>query len=244
MIWPAEPCPRKFLFERDTFAFANELLWEYRIDAATGTTTTVRNAPTPDYAHRCFVLVRSARQFLYHARFEPAQAALAAPAYRPLIRQVVTRDPRRPSAEGQKVVIPGYDCLRSFSQAQAPLLKAACGGAWQSYVLRSHWRMILPISRPHQARTARQLLAAFKEKPDPIVHLVRFPQLTINHGITLIEAAKSASGLRFTAYDPNVPTHPSELLYEEAEQTFYFPRNHYWAGGRVDVIEIYRGWFY
>ena len=26
--------------------------------------------PKPDYAHRCFVLARAARQFLYHARFD------------------------------------------------------------------------------------------------------------------------------------------------------------------------------
>lgn len=244
MIWPAAPLPRRFLFERDTFAFANELHWQYHMDAATGETRTVRREPPPGYAHRCFVLVRSARQFLYHARFEPNRPAVAAPEFRRLIREVVSRSPRRPSPEAQRVVIPGYDCLRSFSREQEALLKAECGGAWQSYVLRSHWRMVFPISRPHQARTAQQLLAAFQEKPDPIVHLVRFPQLTINHGILLFEAIRNGPSLRFTAYDPNVPARPTELVYEEAQQTFSFPRNHYWAGGRVDVVEIYRGWPY
>jgi hypothetical protein len=38
---------RRFLFERDTFTFANELYWEYRIDPVTGATTTFTNDPPP-----------------------------------------------------------------------------------------------------------------------------------------------------------------------------------------------------
>jgi hypothetical protein len=238
------PLPRRFDFERDTFAFANNLLWEYRLDPATGAMTTVRNDPTPAYAHRCFVLVRSARQFFYHARFEPSMPRADAASYRRLIRSVVARSPRRPSPEAQRIPIPGYDCLRSFSGEQEELLKAECGGAWQSYVLRSHWRMVFPISRPHQARMAQTLTSAFRQKPDPIVHLVRFPQLTINHGITLFDLEEKGPIIRFRAYDPNSPARPSELLYDRTQQTFFFPQNHYWAGGRVDVIEVYRGWLY
>jgi hypothetical protein len=62
--------PRRFDFESDTFTFANELIWEYRFDSATGKTTFTQRTPKPDYAHRCFVLTAAARQFLYHARFE------------------------------------------------------------------------------------------------------------------------------------------------------------------------------
>jgi hypothetical protein len=52
---------RRFEFERDTFAFPNELVWEYHFDEATGTTGAARRVPAPDYVHRCFVLVRAAR---------------------------------------------------------------------------------------------------------------------------------------------------------------------------------------
>jgi hypothetical protein len=236
--------PRRFVFERDTFAFANELVWEYRFDAATGRTTTVRNDPPPTYAHRCFVVARSARQFLYHARFDAALPAPDDPQCRRLIRDVLSRSPRLASVPGNEVIIPGYDGLRAFSQAQERLLKAECGGAWQSYFLRSHWRMVFPISRRHQDRTARQLVAAFPARIAPIVHLVRFPQLTINHGIVLFDWSETPTGLRFLAYDPNIPARPAELIYDRAMRTFIFPRNHYWPGGRVDVIETYCGWFY
>ncbi len=246
----ADACPallprtRPFLFERDTFAFANELIWQYRLDPVTGAMTTCRTQPPPAYAHRCFVMVRSARQFLYHARFEPGQPPTNVETYRRRIRDVVSRSPRRASPETERVIIPGCASLRSFSQAQEALLKAECGGAWQSYVLRSHWRMVFPVSRRHQERTARQLVEAFRENPAPIVHIFRFPHITINHGLALFGFVETACGIQFQAYDPNIPDHPVELIYQSADRTFYFPRTHYWSGGRLNVIEVYRGWLY
>ena len=234
--------PRRFEFERDSFAFANELVWEYRFDAETGRTTFSRRLPKPDYTHRCFVLTRAARQFLFHARFEASLPAVREEVYRQRIREVVSRNPRVPCAPRQAVVFPGYATLREFSQAHESLLKAECGGAWRSYVLRSHWRMILPISRSHQAQTAGRLLHEIERGAAPIVHLVLFPKLTINHGMILFDAIQSPEGNGFLAYDPNDPAKPSRLLFDQPTRTFSLPANHYWAGGRLDVIEIYRGW--
>ena len=240
---PAEPA-RPFDFERDTFSFANELVWEYRLDPAAGSMVTLKNNPPPQYAHRCFVMVRSARQFFYHARFEGHLPPVAADSYRRLIRQVVGRSPRQPGREPDKIVIPGYDGLRAFSRAEEALVKAECGGAWQSYALRSHWRMVFPISRRHQKNVSARLLESFGQRAIPIVHLVRFPQLTINHGMVLFGHRETEAEILFAAYDPNQPGQPTQLTYRRAEQTFHLPRNHYWAGGRVDVIEVFRGWIY
>jgi hypothetical protein len=238
------PALRPFSFARDTFAYANELIWQYRFDPRTGATTTFRTEPPPSYAHHCFVMVRSARQFFYHARFQADWPKADAAACRRLVRDIVSRSPRWPSPEAEKVAIPGYDCLRSFSQGQEAALKLACGGAWESYVMRSHWRMIFPITRRHQAQMARQLVESFARRVAPIVHLVRFPQLTINHGIVLLDRRATESAIHFTAYDPNIPAHPVELTYHRAERTFSFPRNHYWSGGRLNVIEVFRNWLY
>ena len=62
MTSPAAQRTLHFQFERDTFAFANELVWEYRFEPGTGAVTTFRNNPPPGYSHRCFVMVRSVRQ--------------------------------------------------------------------------------------------------------------------------------------------------------------------------------------
>jgi hypothetical protein len=235
--------PRRFEFALDSFAFANELHWAYDFDPATSKTRFSRRVPAPAYAHRCFVLARTARQFLYHAQFDAAQPSTRDENYRLLIREVISRNPRKPCASGECVVIPGFASLREFSAARERLLKEECGGAWRSYVLRSHWRMVFPISRAHQARTATALEAAIRRGDSPIIHLVRFPQLSINHGMVLFGASATTTGLDFEAYDPNDPEKPTTVSYDPAHRTFSLPPNRYWAGGRLDVIEIYRGWF-
>jgi hypothetical protein len=234
-----------FRFEQDTFAFAHELVWQYRFDPATGAMTVSRSDPPPAYYHRCFVMARSARQFFHQARFEPGLPEAGAEEYRRLIRQVVARNPRRGSAAPEeRVVVPGYDGLRAFSRAREPLLKAECGGAWQSYFLRSHWRMVFPVWGRHQEQTAQRLARLLGEGGVPIVHLFRFPRITINHGLVLFAVAESEREIQFEAYDPNIPAHPVKLTYDRARREFRFPPACYWGGGAVSVMEIFRGGLY
>jgi hypothetical protein len=234
---------RPFEFARDTFAFANELLWEYQSDPATGKTTVRRRQPRPNYVLRCFVLTRAARQFHYHARFDAGQKTAGDKTCLHLIHEVISRNPRTPCPVERQIVIPGYAGLREFSRACEPLLKAGCGGAWRSYFLRSHWRMILPITRAHQTRTAAQLFAALKQGISPIVHLVKFPSLTINHGMVVFDGVETGRGFEFQAYDPNDPKQPAQLTFDRTSQTFFLPANLYWMGGSLNIIEIYSRWF-
>jgi hypothetical protein len=234
---------RRLDFDRDTFAFANELVWEYHFDEATGATTTRRRVPPPDYALRCFVLVRAVRQFLYHARFDPGADAASDDVYRRLVRTVLARDPRRPSEPAERLVIPGFAGLREMSVAREALLKSACGGAWRSYVQRSHWHIVVPVSRRHQHRTARELLEAIRHDGAPIVHLLRFPSLAINHAMVIFDGARTADGAEFVAYDPNQPGRPARLVYDHGRRTFSLPANRYWPGGDLNLFEIFRRWY-
>jgi hypothetical protein len=234
---------RRFDFERDTFAFPNELVWEYHFDAATGQTRAARREPAPRYALRCFVLVRAARQLFYHARFDPGEAAADDVTYRRLIRAALVRPPRRPSPPGMRVVIPGYAGLRDLSAAREAVVKAACGGAWRSYVQRSHWRIVVPVSCRHQHRTADELLDAIEDHRAPLVHLLRFPSLAINHGMVVFEGARTSEGAEFLAYDPNDPERPARLTYDRRRRTFSLPANRYWRGGPLNVFEIFRRWY-
>jgi hypothetical protein len=238
------PACRRFEFERDTFAFANELVCEYVFDPAGGRGRMVLRRPRPNYTLRCFVLVRAARRFLYHAEFHPEVAPAGEREYRHAIREVVRRSPREPSAAGRRVVFPGHASLRAFSGDHEALLKAECGGAWRSYVLRSHWRMVFPITRRHQQETALRLVTSLEQGVPPVVHLVRFPQLTINHGMLVYGVEPGPRGMRFRAYDPNDPAGPTTLTFDEGTRTFTLPANRYWSGGRLDVIEICRNWWF
>jgi hypothetical protein len=234
---------RRFDFQHDTLAYANELVWEYRFNDH-GKWTSSPREPEPHYTHHCFVVARSARQFFHHARFEPDQPKADTETYRRLIRKVVSASPRKATPERRRIIIPGYANLRHFSQAHGALLKAECGGAWQSYFQRGHWRMIFPFSRGHQERTSRELIEAVRFNRLPAVHLVCFPSLKINHAALLFDAAETDKQIRFATYDPNAPEKPTVLTYDRGSRTFSLPTNFYFPGGRVDVYEIYRGCLY
>ena len=234
---------RQFDFQRDTFAFANELVWEYGYDDQ-GHWVSHPRQPPPSYSHHCFVVARSACQFFAHARFDPSLPQTNAATYRALIDRVIARSPDCELPADQRIVIPGYADLRSFSAAHPEWLERECGGAWHSYVQRGHWRMIMPFNRGHQARMAAQLLKEVSAERPAVVHVVRFPQLTINHAVVLYAAKETPDAIQFATYDPNKPDHPAQLTYDRATRTFTFPANDYFQGGRVDVYQVYHGWWY
>jgi hypothetical protein len=234
---------RPFDFQSDTISYPNDLVWEYHYDAE-GKWVHNPREPRPDYTHHCFVVARSARQFFQNAVFDPTRPIVDDATYRRLIRRVVAVDPADPLPEARRIVFPGYANLREFSEARARLLKEECGGAWHSYVQRGHWRMIFPFSRDNQVQVAAECVADLKENRPPLVHVVRFPQLTINHAVLLYAAKETDKEILFTTYDPNKPEHPAMLTFDRATRTFSFPFNDYWPGGRLDVYEIYRSWKY
>ena len=234
---------RVFDFDTDTFAYTNELVWAYEYDA-NGKWTTRQREPKPTYAQHCFVVARSALQFLNNTRFAPELPIADEKTYRRLVRKVVATNLRRTLAEEDKIVIPGYANLRQFSEAQETLLKEESGGAWQSYFQRGHWRMIFPFSRRHQQEAAEELLQKAHQGRPAVLHVVRFPDLTINHAVLLYGAEESENGIIFSIYDPNRPSDPAFLNYDKVQRTFYLPANLYFKGGEVDVYEIYRGLCY
>jgi hypothetical protein len=231
-----------FDFYADTFSYPNELVWEYRFDPQTGQTTTRKNDPPPQYAHHCFVVVRSARQFFLHGRWMPERKRVVPGEYIQIIREVTRRSPIHPSPSERRIEIPGFANLREFSAVHANLLRQNCGGAWQSYVQRGNWRMVVPFSRGGQSQLAAQLQRGLSEGRLPIAHVATFPSLTINHAVMLLGSSESGGKIEFECYDPNICEAPITLIFDRAQRRFIFPRTHYFQGGPVNVYEIYRGW--
>lgn len=229
---------RAYDFERDSFSFVNEVLWKLP-----SLTFAVVDPPAPalsGYHHRCFVIARSSRQFFLHARFDPRLPPATDVIYRQLIGQVVSRDPRGDLPDARPVVIPGYVDLREFSQDKESLLKAGIGSALDSYFQRGNWRMVLPFTRRHQQRVSVQVLRMLQASRPAVVHVVRFPLITINHAVLLYDAVETPAEIRFTTYDPNNSEEPLVLTYNRATRTFAFPATNYFWGGPVNVYEVYR----
>lgn len=240
----ARPGIWAFSFHRDTLAFANETKWSYSVDAVTGQQVSTARMPEPEYTLHCFVVARSVKQFWLHARFAPELPEADEAGYLQLIRAVVSRRVQRASEPAARVVIPGYAGLREFSAAYEALLKAECGGAWRSYLQRGNWRMVFPFTRGQQQTEAARLAATVESGLLPVIHVLRFPQLTINHALLLFGVDADADRVVFHAYDPNIPERETILTFDRASRTFTLPPLHYFAGGCVDVYEIYRGWIY
>ncbi|MEO6184047.1 MAG: hypothetical protein ABIP71_13260 [Verrucomicrobiota bacterium] len=228
---------RQFSFATDSFSFPNELGWEYFFDEQ-GKWTHRRREPPPEYRQHCFVVALAAKQFFAHARFDSSKPVATEKAYREIIRKIVFRNGE------EKTTVPGYSSLREFSAAQEKILKEECGGAWRSYFQRGHWRMLLPFSRHHQQVTSDSLVRELKERQAIVVHVVRFPQLSINHALVLFGFRNTETGIQFAVYDPNNPKESVLLNYDRATRTFLFPGNDYFIGGKVNVYEVYRSCLY
>ncbi len=240
---PAAVSNRPFTFGHDTFAFANELVWEYGWDSQ-GHWRGKPRTPRPEYSQRCFVLTRAAIQFFGHATFDPNAPRVDDLTYRRLIHEVLASNPRKLSPDDARIRIPGYPDLRTFSAELEPLLKREAGGAWMSYFQRGHWRMVFPFSRRSQERTSRRLIAAVESNRPAVAHLVCFPSLRINHAVLVFAARASARQIEFGIYDPNIPERPGTLIYDRATRTFQFPATSYFPGGTLNVYEVFRGLCY
>lgn len=237
---PAYP-QRAFDFHADKLWFTNETVWEYSLSPDDEWVKT-KKQPRPDYALHCFVMSQTARKFFYHASFDEKLPRKSACSYGELIKEVVERSSRKGSEE--KIVIPGYRNLSEFSQAYPDIIKAKAGGAWRSYLQRGNWRMVLPFSRNHQAKTSAELQQKISHRLVPIVHLVAFPELTINHAVMLYQFEKQGTQVQFKVYDANNPSRPASLVYNGESKTFIFERNPYFPGGTVDVYEVYKNLWY
>ena len=104
--------------------------------------------------------------------------------------------------------------------------------------------MLFSFSRDHQERTAHQLVADLATNAPVVVHLVRFPELTINHAVVLFDAKENEKEIEFLVYDPNQSAKPTTITYNRGTRTFLFAPNDYFPGGRVDVYEVYHKWNY
>lgn len=235
---------RSFQFGEDTFCYRNDLAWVYYHDPDTGAWKHRKREPTPDYKQHCFVVARAARQFFQHASFEPSQPVADEKTYRRLVQRVISTSPRHYLTPCERITIPGYSNLFEFSKAHEQLLKDECGGAWQSYFQRGHWRMIFPFSRNHQALTVEQLQESLRRNRPVIIHLVSFPSLAINHAGIVFDMEETTEEVRFLVYDPYDPLHPAPLTFNRCERSFHYPANDYFAGGCLDIYEVYHAWNY
>jgi hypothetical protein len=235
-----------FRFDRDTFAFANETVFEYRDGHPRWRDRSATKSQKP-YTSRCFVMTRAALQFHKFARFDRHAAPLDDRALAERIR-VVTRQPAwgRALPADRRIVFPGYGSLQAMSVARGRVLQENIGIGWPTYFRLGNFRMFHEHSYRYQERTHANLDAALARGELFVVYLSTFPSLTINHAV-LVYAKRPASSRaktnkrieRYAVYDPNHAKAPRELAWSSAQRAFAFQKDWDFVGGFVRVYQVY-----
>jgi hypothetical protein len=237
----AVPATRPFRYATDTFAFANETVWNY-IDGTV-------HADSPgekkrEYTRHCFVVTRAAVQFWKFARFDPDGKGkpLSTGKLADRIRQVTARSvwlPALPNA--QRIVFPGYASLREISRAEPGVFQANIGLGWPVYFRAGNMPIVVPISPATEAQLNAEIYRDLRQNVPTIVWLYQFPSLKINH-VVVIYAARRDHGLYgYTVYDPNYSNGPKNLTFDPATRSFSYQPTFYFKGGPVTARAIYRG---
>jgi hypothetical protein len=227
---------RAFDLQRDTFAFANETVFQYGVDER-GELHISQRATPPSYAHRCFVLARAVLQFHQFVRFDPHQPRLSRDEYARLIRRI-SRIPVWSAGPRERIVVPGFHDVREFSEKLPAVLQENLGAWLPSYFRVGNFRMAMGHPRSGQAAVARWLVASMEHHIPRAVYISRFPSM--NHCIVIYSMEHKHGGdLRFWLYDSNYPGSPAWLDYYASARSFEFQPRWYFPGGRVNAMRTY-----
>jgi hypothetical protein len=232
-----------FRFDRDTLAFANETVFEYRDGLARLRKPSAARSQRRPYTSRCFVMSRSAMQFRKFARFDPHGAPLSDRALAERIRTITGRPAWREALPAsQRIVLPGYPNLRAMSRTRGRVLRDNIGLGWTTYLRFGSIRMLYEYSQKYQERTHANLDATLARGGLFVAHLSTFPNLSINHAVLVYArkpAVRRAKIQQYVVYDPNHPEAPRELTWSSADRAFAFQKDWDFVGGFVRVYQVY-----
>ncbi|MFL6597107.1 MAG: hypothetical protein ACJ8KF_03990 [Chthoniobacterales bacterium] len=230
-----------FRFDRDTFAFANQTVFEYHEGHASlrKSSATKRDA----YDRHCFVMSRTALQFKKFARFEPRSTPLDDASLAARIR-AVTRQAAwaEPLPDNERIVFPGYKELKEMSKAHRELVQLNIGHGWPSYFRVSNARMIFQDGTGYQERTHARLNAALARGELFIAFLTTYPRFSINHSVLIYELKSSSPNPgvdHYLVYDPNHPESPRDLTWSAHDRAFSYQKDWDFIGGFVRVYQVY-----
>jgi hypothetical protein len=224
---PSPLAVRGFSFDRDTFAFPNE------IRAFTGERDDL-------YANYCFVVARSLRQFFLFARFDPDAPRLDHAGYVDRVRRVVARPPWHPPiAVAERVVIGGYASLREFSRAEERAVKEGMGGRIWTLVHWTNWRTLFPMTRRHQAGVLEEIQRELAAGRLVQLLVTNWPILELNHTVVVFAARSDATRVDLAIWDPNEPARPGVITFDGARGTFWATRVYATRPQPIRVFRMY-----
>lgn len=212
----------------DTFAFANENRTIYR--------------GKPDlYPNWCFIMARAVTQFHRFARFDPAAPRLTPDEYAARVRQITARAAwRAPLPPDERIVIPGYDALHEFSRAEERAVKAGLTARFWSWIHWTNWRVVYPMPAAHQEGVARETVAELQSGRAVQWLITNLPVLELNHTVVVYAyRADDRQHIDFIVYDPNDPTVPGTIRFDQQARRFSSTRVYNTSVGPIRAFRMY-----
>jgi hypothetical protein len=231
---------RPFDFQSDTFAYANELVFNSQNGAHTADT----NSPGYEhsYTRRCFIMAAGVVQFWKHARFDPQAPTVPAAELARRVRQVRELAAWWPSEPPEKrIVFPGFASLHDLSAREGRLLRANMGAGWTTYFHLRKFSMPFEPSPEYEANLCDDLQHWLQQGHPMVVWLYNFPDVNINHAVTVFEETErpQPDQIAFHVYDPNYTDAPRTLIYNTVTRTFSYGKTFYFPGGTVHARPMY-----
>jgi hypothetical protein len=242
--WSTTGWSKTFDLQTDTFAFENQLYFDYKplSDSQTQILIRRRHGRPPDFSRHCFQMCRAVVQFFQFAEFRPDLPKVSKSDYAEIVRRV-SRIPPWSSGPTKKLAIPGYKDLHSFSLGQTLAIQKNLGLWWPSYWRVGNWRIVLPVPRSGQERMARWLRDKIDQDRIPTVYITRFKP--INHCLVVYHYTSGQNGdTVFDVYDVNQPGKHVHLAYRSSDRSFYYDKTWYYRGGLVNVLPLYVSLFF
>jgi hypothetical protein len=236
-VWCTAAWSREFDFPADTFAFANQTYFDYKPVTETEIQISRRHGRVPDFSRHCFQMVRAVLQFYRFAEFRPDLPKLSESDYQKIVRKV-SSIPAWSSGPRSKIVIPGYQDLRSFSLGQSLVIQKNLGLWWPGYWRIGNWRIVFPVPRSSQERMAKWLRNQLDHRRIRAVYITRFKP--INHCLVVYHyTPEPNSDIVFDVYDVNQPGKVVHLTYRAVDRSFYLDKTWYYRAGLVSVLSLY-----
>jgi hypothetical protein len=232
-----------FRFDRDTLAFANSTVFEYREGVAQLRRNERRQEKSSRYTRRCFVMSRTAIQFHKFARFDPKGASLNDEELARRVRKVTRQSPwHDPLPDTQRIVFPGCRHLRELSKTRGRVLQENIGLGWPTYLRVGNFRMFFNHGVKYQEQTHQELDATLAGGQLFVAYLSDYPTLHINHSVLVYARKPPTSNGRsesYLCYDPNHPDAPRELIWFPATRVFNYQKDEEFVGGYTRVYHVY-----
>jgi hypothetical protein len=239
-VRPTAGAGRPFDFQRDTFSYANELVFDCQDGVHTANTNS--SSHEHSYTRRCFIMAAGVIQFWKHARFDPQAPTVSKTELARRVRQVRDLAAWWPSEPpGKRVLFPGFTSLHDLSVREGRLLRANMGAGWTTYFHLRKFPMPFEPSPEYEANLCGDLQRWLQQGHPMVLWLYNFPNVNINHAVTVFEETERPrhDQIAFHVYDPNYTDAPRTLIYDTVTRAFSYAKTFYFPGGRVHARPMY-----